>query len=104
MEERLTGVPLIKKEKIMSNLENQTGITLSDEAIAHVAKILQVALLTGTDIVDNLRLARFENRDGQLFLTEDSVENFNNNLQRLMEEIPQSDSPFSKQENSPFSS
>ena len=31
-----------------------TTYKLSDEAIAHVAKLLQVAIITGTDIVDNL--------------------------------------------------
>ena len=31
---------------------------LSDEVISNVARQLQIALLTGTDIVDNLRLIR----------------------------------------------
>ena len=29
---------------------------LSDEVIGHIAKQLQIAILTGTDIVDNLRM------------------------------------------------
>lgn len=33
-------------------------LKLSDETISHIAKILQLALLTGTDIVDNMRTIR----------------------------------------------
>lgn len=29
--------------------------TLSDDAIAAIAKLVQIAILTGTDVVDNLR-------------------------------------------------
>ena len=43
---------------------------LSDNAIAHIAKIVQVAILTGTDIVDNLRMA----------------ETFDNNIQSMIAE------------------
>ena len=88
----------------MSESQNTNQLTLSDSAIAHVAKVLQVALLTGTDIVDNLRLANFEQRDGELFLTEESEQVFTTNLQRLIEEIPQQNSQFSPQQNSPFES
>ena len=31
------------------------NLNLTDNAISHVAKLIQVAILTGTDIVDNLR-------------------------------------------------
>jgi len=34
---------------------------LSDEVIAQIAKIIQVAILTGTDVVDNLRMMRVTN-------------------------------------------
>jgi hypothetical protein len=33
-------------------------LRLSDETIGHLAKILQLALLTGTDVVDNMRTIR----------------------------------------------
>ncbi len=88
----------------MSDTQNTNGLKLSDSAIAHVAKVLQVALLTGTDIVDNLRLANFEEKDGELSLTKESEEVFAANLQRLMEEIPAEQTEFSLQENSPFKS
>ena len=31
---------------------------LSDETIGQIAKLVQLAILTGTDVVDNLRLMR----------------------------------------------
>ena len=34
------------------------GLRLNDEVIANIAKMIQVAMLTGTDIVDNLRMIR----------------------------------------------
>ena len=67
----------------MSDSQNTNGLNLSDSAIAHVAKVLQVALLTGTDIVDNLRLAKFEERDGTLCLTSESEQVFNTNLEKI---------------------
>ena len=33
---------------------------LTDEVIAHIAKQLQLAILTGTDIVDNLRIIKLQ--------------------------------------------
>ena len=45
---------------------------LSDEVISQVAKLVQVAIITGTDVIDNLRMIRVEPSDlesGQLNLT-----------------------------------
>tara|TARA_B100000579_G_C22823974_1_gene852091 strand:- start:327 stop:560 length:234 start_codon:yes stop_codon:yes gene_type:complete len=76
-------------------MSNTAEYNLSDEALAQLAKTLQVAILTGTDIVDNLRLLRFVVHDGNLVLSPDSTENFENNLNQLLEEIPSNNSPFS---------
>ena len=46
---------------------------LNDEEIAHIAKQLQLAILTGTDIIDNLRMIRLQEKDGQLFLDQEYV-------------------------------
>jgi len=60
---------------------------LSDNAIAHIAQIVQVAILTGTDIVDNLRMAEFVTTNGQLDLSPDYHEAFNANIQAMITEI-----------------
>jgi len=38
-------------------MENKV-FNLHDSTIAHIAKIIQVSLLTGTDIIDHLRMVR----------------------------------------------
>jgi len=62
---------------------------LSDKTIAQVAKLLQIALLTGTDIVDNLRTIRLRSDDGGEFLdpTPDYLENFDKNLNKMIENL-----------------
>ena len=39
-------------------MENENSYPLSDETIGQIAKLLQLAMLTGTDIVDNLRMLK----------------------------------------------
>jgi hypothetical protein len=52
-------------------------VTLSDQAIVRIVDLLQLALLTGTDIIDNLRTLRLtvdgskltiSDADNQMFL------------------------------------
>lgn len=60
---------------------------LSDEFIAQVAKLLQMALLTGTNIGDNLRLVQVTpNEDGKLVLTEEYRNSFETNIQKMLAE------------------
>ncbi len=73
------------------SVENE--MTLSDEAIAGIAKLLQVAILTGTDIVDNLRTLRLVQSEGQLTLSPDFVESFNTNIENMMTELEAQQQP-----------
>ena len=57
----------------------------NDEVIAHIAKILQMALLTGTDIIDHLRMVRLTNEDGELFLDEEYSSVIEGNIQKMIE-------------------
>lgn len=67
---------------------------LHDTSISHIAKIVQLAILTGTDIVDNMRAMDFEVRDNQLFLNEEYSSAFEENLKKMMDFIVQeSDTP-----------
>jgi len=61
-------------------------VKLNDNAISHIAKLVQVAILTGTDIVDNLRMAEFVSNDGQLDVSPEYHEFFNENIQKMMAE------------------
>lgn len=58
---------------------------LQDSSIGHIAKILQMAILTGTDIVDHLRMVRFEIDDDQtLKLNEEYEKVFNESIEKMM--------------------
>jgi hypothetical protein len=62
---------------------------LSDQTIGQIAKLLQIAIITGTDIVDNLRTIRLYADDGGEFLdpTPDYLENFEKNLSVMIENL-----------------
>ncbi len=61
---------------------------LSDETIGQIAKLLQVAIITGTDIVDNLRTIRLRVGDGEMLdPTPDYLENFERNLNKMIETL-----------------
>ncbi len=60
---------------------------LSDQVIAEICRQLQVALITGTDVVDNLRLIRLEEDNGELNLTNDYAVNAEANIQKMLEEV-----------------
>lgn len=62
------------------------NLKLTDNAISHVAQLLQIAILTGTDIVDNLRSAQFVLNNGEIEISPDYYENFNENLQKMLSE------------------
>ena len=67
--------------------EKQT-YNLEDQTIAQIAKCLQVAILTGTDIADNLRQLELEVKDdGKIGFTEAYLGIFNNNIEKLLNEV-----------------
>ena len=62
--------------------------TLNDTTVAQIAKCLQVAILTGTDIADNLRMLQLElKEDGKAGVTDNYLEIFNNNIDKLLSEV-----------------
>jgi hypothetical protein len=67
---------------------------LSDETIGQVAKLVQLAILTGTDVVDNLRQIRVTPSDednNSLDPTAEYLDVFNSNLQKLQDQIAQTE-------------
>jgi len=69
----------------MSQDENKIVYTLSDGSISQIAKLIQVAILTGTDIVDNLRTLRVISNGATLDPDPSYTESFENNLEALLE-------------------
>ncbi len=63
---------------------------LSDESIGQIAKLVQLAILTGTDVVDNLRIMRVTpSEEGSFVLdpTAEYLEVFESNLAKLQDQI-----------------
>ncbi len=82
-------------------MSTENEVTLTDDAIAAIAKLLQVAILTGTDIVDNLRTLRLVQEGEKVTLSPAFVEGFEKNIQNMLTEINQNqDQPQSP--TSPF--
>jgi len=68
---------------------------LSDPAIAQISKLLQLAILTGTDVMDNLRMLRLVEKDSNLYPDPAYLETFEKQISGLMEKIPLQNSNFS---------
>jgi hypothetical protein len=50
--------------------------TLSDHAIVRIVDLLQLAMLTGTDIIDNLRTLRLSQDGSKLTISDEDNQNF----------------------------
>lgn len=62
---------------------------LSDQVIAEISRLLQVALLTGTDVVDNLRLIEVEVDEdctNNVILTDNYLKKAESNIEKLVAE------------------
>ena len=70
---------------------------LDDEVIGQIARLVQLAILTGTDVVDNLRMMRLtvDNETDNLILTDSYREVAESQIETLMNEAsafqPESD-------------
>ena len=77
------------------------GYKLDDSVISTIAKTLQIALLTGTDIVDNLRQIEVQNNgDGTMGITPNYNSQFEHWLAKMLEELEahQSSENFTQEE------
>lgn len=63
---------------------------MSDDVISQIAKLVQLAIITGTDVVDNLRMIRVQVSDSDdlsLVLTPEYREIGDKQIQSLLSEI-----------------
>jgi len=63
------------------------NVRFSDDVIAKIAQVLQIAILSGTDIVDNLRTMRLVVDGNELVCDPDFLEVFEQNIQNMMNEV-----------------
>ena len=67
------------------------SLKFSDEVIAQVARLVQLAILTGTDIVDNLRMMSVtKSEEGTLVLTDEYRSIAEDQITKLMGELEDS--------------
>jgi len=68
--------------------ENTKAFTFDDVVISTIAKTLQLAILTGTDIVDNLRTIEVQdNGGGKLTITPNYNSQFEHWVAKMLEEL-----------------
>lgn len=75
-------------------MSEQQNYSLSDTSIAQIAKVLQVAILTGTDITDNLRQMTLtvDSDTGNLVPCEEYTKSFNQNIEQMLSEVQEDES------------
>ena len=64
-------------------------VTLSDQAIVRIVDLLQLALLTGTDIIDNLRTLRLTVDGNRLTISDSDNQAFVEAVKRLRDSADQ---------------
>ena len=82
-------------------MSDQKTFKFDDSVISTIAKTLQLALLTGTDVVDNLRQIEVqENENGTLAITPNYNSQFEHWVAKLLEELEahQSSENFTQEE------
>ena len=63
---------------------------LHDKTIAHVAKLVQLAMITGTDIIDHLRMMKLSlGEDGMVHIDEEYESNHNLSINDMISKIRQ---------------
>jgi len=80
-------------------MSEQKTFKFDNTVLSTIAKTLQLALLTGTDIVDNLRqIEVYETEEGTLGITDKYNTHFEHWLAKMLEEIEQHQSENSAQQ------
>ena len=62
------------------------NIKLNDNVIAHLVKLLQIGILTGTDVVDQFRMIRLTIEEDELFLDKEYEENQEANIEKMLKQ------------------
>ena len=64
--------------------------SLNDSTIAHIARLLQVAMLTGTDIIDHMRTIRLESDENNSLVLEGEYKSiFDGSLDQMLQNANQ---------------
>ena len=61
---------------------------LHDTTIAQIVKLIQMALLTGTDVIDHFRMMQLKEEDNKIVLDEDYLKVFNESIDKMISSVP----------------
>ena len=66
-------------------MSDNQSYKLSDSTISQIVQLIQLGILTGTDVSDQMRTMRvvLDNKDNTVKPDPDYLENFNQNLERM---------------------
>lgn len=67
-------------------MNEQTTFQLSDDTIAIIRELVQLSLLTGTNVIDHFRAIRVSANNGKLYPTKEYIEAYNEMIQKLEED------------------
>ena len=68
-------------------------MNLDDTTIAQIVKLIQMAFLTGTDIVDHLRMLLLEeDENGKLVINGEYAKAFNDSLEKMLSNVKEQES------------
>lgn len=72
---------------------------LDDKTIAQIAKCVQVAILTGTDVVDHLRQLQLtvDAENSNITVTDEYLSVFNSNIEKMLQEANEKAAQAEKQ-------
>lgn len=78
----------------------ENSFNLDDKTIAQIAKCVQVAILTGTDVVDHLRQLQLDVdiKNSKITVTDEYLSVFNNNIERMLQEAAEKVEEANKQD------
>ena len=64
---------------------SKESFKLNDSIIAHIAKLIQIGFLDGTDITDHMRMIRMQVQDGEAYMTEEYASNHAGAVDTMLE-------------------
>lgn len=62
---------------------------LHDTTIAQIVKLIQMALLTGTDVIDHFRMMQLQIENDKIVLDEDYLKVFEESIEKMVSNIPE---------------
>lgn len=77
------GMKMSEENQTQEEQQERESFRMGDDLIAVVRELIQLSLLTGTNIVDHMRAVRCEVVDGTVIPTIEYIEAYNSQIEEL---------------------